>query len=528
MNTDNTGKKRNSQSKGSSGKNSGRTNRPAAKPANRKPAGNSNKRRKKKKNSSVKLICAAVLGVMVVFIGGGYLIGRTYYSNKFLANTKINDVDVSGMKYEEACKAMGFADDKYTLKVKTVSGKNVDIDLNQADYYINSKDEIKKAFESINHNAWFSGWSSKSSFNFNEITTYDKDKLAELVRKADWGKNKTTDAKIEIKGETCKMIKEVQGDKITNMDSLVNFIQTEVDSGNLNIQLNTDIGCYELPEVTEDTLAKRYEQIKSVCKMSITYDFDYTTEKLSGKTLVDMIKFNDDGSYSVDDDKAMKYVEKIAKKYDTYNTKRKFKSTKQGKIVVPTSDDAKYGWWIDKDRTKNALIEMLEKGKTVKKVDPIYYEVGGYTFTGVEKARKKDDDIGKTYIEVDLTNQHLWYYKDGKKKYDCDIVSGQTTSAARTTLPGVYKLWDKATNYRMKDTNADGDSWDTTCNYWNRIAIVGIGLHDSTWRYAFGGTIYQWNGSHGCINMPYNGAKYIYDNVALGTPVVMYYKSAKK
>ena len=108
-------------------------------------------------------------------------------------------------------------------------------------------------------------------------------------------------------------------------------------------------------------------------------------------------------------------------------------------------------------------------------------------------------------------------------------VSGQTTSEARTTLPGVYKLWSKETNKRMKDTNADGDEWDTKCNFWNNVSLCGIGLHDSTWRGGyFGGEIYKYNGSHGCINMSYDDAKYVYDNVPYGTPVVMYYKSADK
>ena len=30
-------------------------------------------------------------------------------------------------------------------------------------------------------------------------------------------------------------------------------------------------------------------------------------------------------------------------------------------------------------------------------------------------------------------------------------------------------------------------------------------------------------GSHGCINMPYDAAKFVYDNVELNTPVIMYW-----
>ena len=34
------------------------------------------------------------------------------------------------------------------------------------------------------------------------------------------------------------------------------------------------------------------------------------------------------------------------------------------------------------------------------------------------------DDIGNTYVEIDYTSQHLWYYKDGSLVTDTGIVSG--------------------------------------------------------------------------------------------------------
>ena len=191
-------------------------------------------------------------------------------------------------------------------------------------------------------------------------------------------------------------------------------------------------------------------------------------------------------------------------------------------VTVEDGGDGIYGWWIDQQETCDMLVGLLEDGENVT-VDPIYWSDGPLEYTGVESARSADDDIGDTYIEIDLTEQELWYYVDGKEEYNCYIVSGQTTSAARTTCEGVYKLWSKETNKRMKDRNADGDEWDTTCNYWNNVSVCGIGLHDSTWRGEFGGTIYQWNGSHGCINMSYYDAEYVYENVELGTPVVMFY-----
>lgn len=484
---------------------------------------NSKKRRKKVRNQTV-IICATILGVFVVAVGGVYAVGRIYYNDKFLADTFINGTNVSGMTYEEACAATKANVIPQKLSFTTIDSKQVDISTADFDYKRNSSDEIRKLLDGVNHNAWFTGFAATSEYSYEEKSTYNAEKLEELIRNAEWGSIETADASMELTDNGYVVNAEIQGSKITDMEQLIYTAETELSKGEFDITLNKDTGCYTVPAIVSADYEEQAAALNKVFDISITYDFDYTTETLTGKELIGVLDLDDSGEYSVDEDKCMKYVEKLAKKYDTYDTERKFKATLQGEITVPRSDDAKYGWWIDQQLTCEALVDMLEKGESVESVDPIYYSKGYYDFTGVESARSKDDDIGDTYIEIDLTDQHLWYYKKGKLEYECYIVSGQTTSAARTTLPGVYKLWNKQTNYRMKDRNADGEEWDTKCNYWNNVSLCGIGLHDSTWRgNYFGGEIYKWNGSHGCINMPYSGAEYIYNNVELGTPVVMYY-----
>lgn len=490
----------------------------------------SSKKRKKKKRNNVGIICGSVAAAMVLVIGGGYFAGRAYYNGKFLNNTFINGVDVSGKTFEQACDLLGAGDNPYQLTVKTIDGTDVVFQTSDFDYKLSGKDEVQKLFESVDRGSWFMSLAHQTNYSYDEGISFDSKKLNKLIEKTGWGDVETTDAKLGLNEDKTAYVitKEVQGNKITDMKKLESFITDGLAQGKLSLELDADTGCYTLPEIKSADLEDECEKRNKVFQMSITYDFDYTTETLTGEELMKIINLKDDGSYTVDADKAMKYVEKLAKKYDTYNTKRKFHATLQGDIVVPTSDDAKYGWWIDQQLTCDALVEMLEEGSSVSKVDPIYVSTGYYDFTGVESARTKDDDIGDTYIEIDLTDQHLWYYEKGKKKLDTYIVSGQTTSLARTTLPGVYKLWSKETNKRMKDTNADGDEWDTKCNFWNNVSLCGIGLHDSTWRNGyFGGEIYKWNGSHGCINMSYDDAKYVYDNVPYGTPVVMYYQSAE-
>ncbi|MBR1864512.1 MAG: L,D-transpeptidase family protein [Ruminococcus sp.] len=486
---------------------------------------NRKKRKKKGRKNYVVPICAGITAILIAAAGIGYFSGRMAYKDKFLNDTFINGIDVSGMTVDEAVKALKADEVPQVLKITAIDGVEFDIPTAGFDYHRNGSEEIKELYKDVDHAAWFTGYAGRTEFRYEDRADFNSEKLEKLLRDQAWGAKETQDAHIELTDEGYVVYDEIQGNKVTDMDKLVETVEAAVEGGAFEVELTAGSGVYDLPGVTSESFKEQSEALNNVFNISITYDFDYTTETLTGKELIAMLNLDDMGNYSVDRDKAMEYVEKLAEKYDTFDTPRKFHATLQGDITVEPSSDAKYGWYIWQEPTCDELVEMIEDGVSIDSVDPIYYEAadGAFVFTGVEEARTADDDIGDTYIEVDLSNQELWYYKDGKQEYDCYIVSGQTTSMARTTLEGVYKLWNKQTNYRMKDRNADGEELDVTTNYWNNVSLCGIGLHDSTWRGAFGGEIYKWNGSHGCINMPYEGSKFIYDNVELGTPVVMYY-----
>lgn len=486
------------------------------------------KKTEKTTNKKRKLIPIVIILSIVAVIAAGLIAVCIYekdkYSDKFLPNTYINDLNVSGKTLDEAKQLfLNTAKDSQLVITKRDNTKII-IPASKFDFKYDTNEQLEEIYKTIDHSKWYKSiFGQKTEKEFESKSSFDKAKLENELKAADWGKVKNQDAKIAKGSNGFEIVAEVQGDNM-DFNKLKDYIikQVEVDILEINA---TDSKCYIEPKIKSGDLTETLEKFNKAFNQKINIDFDYTKETLTGDKLVDMLTVGENGNFTADKDKVMKYVEELAEKYDTYNKKRKFKATIQGDITIPTSSDAKYGWWIDQDKTCDLIVQLIEKGENVDSVDPIYYQNGsGYVFTGREAARTANDDIGNTYVEIDLTKQHLWYYENGKLEFECDIVSGQTTSAARTTLPGVYKVWYKAKNYTMKGSNSDGEEWKSKCSYWNRVAIVGIGLHDSQWRgSAFGGSIYKYNGSHGCINMPLNGAKYIYDNVAMDTPVVMYY-----
>ena len=108
--------------------------------------------------------------------------------------------------------------------------------------------------------------------------------------------------------------------------------------------------------------------------------------------------------------------------------------------------------------------------------------------------------------------------------FETDIVSGLNDEDHRTP-DGAFFAYDKKRETTLRGDKQDDGSWgyETDVDYWIRITDDGIGLHDASWRRSFGGNIWRWNGSHGCINLPVQAAPVIYDLLEEMTPIVVYY-----
>ena len=124
-------------------------------------------------------------------------------------------------------------------------------------------------------------------------------------------------------------------------------------------------------------------------------------------------------------------------------------------------------------------------------------------------------DIGNTYIEIDISEQHLWYIIDNDVFVSTPVVTGNNNSSDTPT--GTYYINNKA-----RSVSLVGADYVSYVDYWMAFIGSSYGIHDASWRSSFGGDIYKGNGSHGCVNTPYDAVKKIYNNVSVGTPVVIH------
>ena len=124
-----------------------------------------------------------------------------------------------------------------------------------------------------------------------------------------------------------------------------------------------------------------------------------------------------------------------------------------------------------------------------------------------------------TWVEVDISDQtaRLWDGRDVVAEDYC--VTGMADKSP--TPEGSYYIYEKTRNEVLRGYNYDGSTYAAEVNFWMPF-YGGIGLHDATWRGSFGGTIYQYNGSHGCVNLPYSLASAIWQETEIGSPVVVH------
>ena len=270
-------------------------------------------------------------------------------------------------------------------------------------------------------------------------------------------------------------------------------------------------------ETTEKTLKKQQEVWNSCAVVTVTYLFGDQKEVLDGMRVKDWFTYDAEGNYVEDQETLMAniqaYTAELAAKYDTVGRSRVIRSTATGEDVTVEGGD--YGFLIDQEEESKQLLQDIQ-GHVNTEREPVYARRG---------AVYGENDIGDTYVEVDLTGQHLWYYKDGFLLMDSDFVSGTYYNYERRTPAGSYYLKYKQRDQVLRPApNPDGSyDYESPVDYWMPFN-GGIGFHDADWRWVFGGSIYLYNGSHGCINLPVSFAGEFYNSLEAGCPIICFYR----
>ncbi len=459
----------------------------------------------KKKKKVARIVTISVVSALVLIYIAGFFISSMF----FYENTIINGVDVSGKKLEDAEKLLKKEMNAYTLQLDFTNGTQT-IKVGDGGLSLSLAETIQDVKQRQKPYLWFLHFGSKYVYDIKYKTYYDEKKLSELVMSYDQmqtkNMKKSTDAVVDISSGAAVIVPDETGTEL-DTDKVLKTVKDALNEGVHSINI-AEAGCYIEAEVKEDSeqILKGYQEAEDFLSIEAVYDFKGYKVSIPKEELAKMAYIDSRGELKISKDKVNAYAAKFAEQYTTKGTERKFK-THDGDIIGIYGQY--YGWVIDGEKEAEELYELICKKKSFVK-EPAC-ERTGYAMSDM-------NDIGGTYIEIDLTNQHLYYYVGGKLVLDNDIVSGWLNNPNNYKTPGgLFGMDNKAYKVILR-----GENYATPVTYWMGFN-GGIGIHDATWRSEFGGTIYVNNGSHGCINLPISFAAQVYEIADPGMPVLCYW-----
>lgn len=471
-----------------------------------------------KKGMRTRILCA-VLGAVFLAGAGAYGGYAWYNKDKFYRGTVINQVDCSGLTAEQAQELIRKSVEEYALTLKFRGGISEQIRGEDIDYTYIPDGSVAQIKESQSPLLWVKGLFQSEEYQVSENISFNQEKLTQKVAALGPMKEENQqapqDAYVEYRNSEFVIADEIQGTAL-NAEMVQETVWKAVAESLPEEDLEA-AGAYQKPQIlkTDAGLQREREQLNSLVKASVTYQIPNGEIVLDGNTLKNWLVRDSGGNYVKDDavfeENLRSYVAQLADQVDTLGKDREFTNAYGDTITVPLGN---YGWQIDQKSEIAQLRKNLDNQEVVTR-EPAYAS---------REISTENSGLGGTYVEIDLTGQHLWFYQDGEQVFDTDIVSGMMT-AKRYTPPGTYTI-----AYKQKDRVLRGEpvppdnkpEYETPVDFWMPFN-GGIGMHDATWNPYFGGERYVWNGSHGCINLSYSAAKAMYSYVEKGTPVICYY-----
>lgn len=460
---------------------------------------------------------AAVLAVAAGIMTISYMNSDDFKGDTFQEGTSINGLNCSGLTYRQASaelsdywnsrhlQVVGSLDE--TLADFTDFGCTYDID-----EYLKSIKKDHLVASAVNYYLHVPFNASITMKVRSCGTDFLQDVKSSYFLRRD-GTTETSDAYVDLEDPEFPIVPEVYGTK-ADPDAFTEDLIHALEMGITRFEYDEKsyVSC---PDVKADDpeLIEYQKFCRKYLNQKITYKFGDDTYTIPASKLAAMMGDNLTGE--ADAEAVADFVKYLKDEYDIAGGELKFHSLTGRTFNVSRGDCI---WVIDEQGEALQLAADISSHSDVTR-EPVYAS------TGTGKYSKKLE-IGNTYVDVDLENQHVTFFKKGKKAFECDCVSG-SLAAGHGTPTGVYHITNMGRNITLIGGGKKGSPgyYESFVQYWMAFIGNSIGLHDASWRSEseFGGDTYKYSGSHGCVNLPPSKAGKLYDVLEIGTPVIVHY-----
>ncbi|QUO32382.1 L,D-transpeptidase/peptidoglycan binding protein [Faecalicatena sp. Marseille-Q4148] len=471
-----------------------------------------NYKKRKKRRKIIGITVGSILGVLLaVYFGAAF-----YFQEHYYFFTEINGKDFSGKTVADVEKYMESQVSGYTLTLKELDGGQEQILGSEIGLKYQPGTELKKYLEKQNPFLWPQAFWKKDKVQTSIGVKYDENALNEKITSLTimQPENQTppVSAVPVFNGTEYVIQPETYGTQV-NDEVFRTKVAEAIHQFQPMLEMESE-GCYAKPQFTSQSqeVVAAKDTMNSYLNAAITYDLNPNTEVVDRTLISQWLAADANMAVAVNREQVAAYVADLAARYNTVGTTRTIQ-TPAGKTAQVSGGS--YGWEINQEAEIEALIGNITRSEQVTR-EPEYSQ---------RAVIHAANDWGNTFIEVDLSAQHMWYIVDGASAFEADVVTGKP-DPKHATPAGIFSILEKMRNKVLKGEIQENGKpeYETPVSYWMRVTWTGIGFHDATWQSSFGGTRYKDGyGSHGCINMTYNGAATLYDMIYVGVPVIMHY-----
>lgn len=477
----------------------------------------------KSKKKLITIILIVFMLLIIAGMAGVYFYYGYTHKDEFFKGVVINGMDVGGMTVEQVEKQIADSAENYNLVVTAKDNVTAEVTKDDINYHYVPDGSVQKYFEQQEWWKWIKGYlkDGKAAYEVAVAVDYDKDMLKSYMESWDFMKPENqiepVDSTMVYQDGQYVVTEEVDGTKI-NPDVLYEALVAAVDNTQDTLSVE-EVGAYYTASVRRDDelLNANANTLNTQANCTIVHTLpDGSTRTIDKDMLLTWMSQDESGRYYRDDAtfgaKIDEYVNELTSAVKALNSKD-ITFTGANNVSHTVYSYISIGWAVNSTDEKTQLSDEIYSNTTITR-EPVY------------SSRKSDVNggMGDTFVEIDLSSQHLWYHQNGQIVLESDIVSGTYNVADRRTPAGIFNL-----NYKQRDRvlrgqkKSDGTyEYESPVDYWLPFN-GGIGMHDASWRSTFGGDIYLNNGSHGCINMPRDKVAQLYDMISTGCIVVCYY-----
>ena len=457
----------------------------------------------------VLLILVPLFALLVLFF---YIAGAYYFRDHFPFHTTFLNYDVSLRDISSIDECLKVEAAGRTLTLVELDDQQEILDLSDVGY--KRTVEVPAAGWIPSGDPWYWPLSLFDTTDVSQAVSseYDPELLEEAIDQLNALDPKQVtppeDAYLEWQGDELTIVPEVKGN-LVDRDRLAELMDQAITSDREVLNLVAS-GCYIKPDVLQDdrSLTDIVDRYEAMGFQRIDVKLPGDTLSLSPQQILDTFYWINPGTNAITlrVGAVMDFVRELKENYDTYETQRSFINHNGDEIQVGTGADT-YGYRMDYTSTVALLLDTLRSVESAE-IEPVWT-------ISPSRDGEGSSEFGDTYIEVSIAEQTLWGYVDGEEVISSEVVTGN--AGDHDTPKGVFQIIG-----RSQQVYLEGEDYRTFVNYWMPINYEGVGLHDATWRSRFGGDIYTYDGSHGCVNLPYDIAVDIFYTFSAGTPVIIW------